>query len=130
VLPAADTATLSGSETILLIDDEAEVRRAVRRILEHYGYRVLEASSAEQALSIGKLHDREVHLLITDVIMPEMRGPELARRLRALRPELRVLYISGYTGSVPLESSSNVWFLQKPVVPTLLAQSVRKLLDT
>ena len=85
-----------GSETILLVEDEDEVRAVLHQILVGKGYRVLQAASGEEALAISRLHRGPIHLLLTDVTMPEMKGPELAARLRAERPQTRVVFMSGY----------------------------------
>jgi PAS domain S-box-containing protein len=122
----------SGAGTILLVEDERSVRTLARRILEARGYTVLEAEdggSAEQ-LSLG--HQGPIDLLLTDVVMPELSGPELAERLLPQRPETRVLYTSGYTDHAILRAA--VWesganFLQKPFTPESLVQKVQEILD-
>jgi DNA-binding response OmpR family regulator len=86
-----------GSETILLVEDEAQVRALARRVLAGSGYTVLEAESGEDALRLLREHGGPVHLLLTDVVMPGMSGPEVARRVGDARPGVRVLYMSGYT---------------------------------
>ena len=88
---------LAGSETILIVEDEEAVRKLVRRTLEQQGYQLLVAASGTEALELLRRHKRAVHLLITDVIMPKMGGRQLAEELKAVRPELQVLFISGYT---------------------------------
>jgi len=85
-----------GSETILLVEDEDSVRRFTRLLLERHGCRVVEAASPDQALSTAADFDGPIALLLTDVVMPHLSGPELAEKLRASRPDLRVLYMSGY----------------------------------
>ncbi|HEY6561545.1 MAG TPA: ATP-binding protein [Polyangiaceae bacterium] len=124
--------TLSGSETVLLVEDQDEVRQVAHDILRRYGYVVLEARNAGEALVASERHPRPIHLLLTDVIMPQMGGPELATRLRVERPGLRVLYTSGYTEGVVLSGAFNdasATFLQKPIVPEALAQRIREVLD-
>ncbi|MBI3564811.1 MAG: PAS domain S-box protein [Elusimicrobia bacterium] len=122
-----------GSETVLLAEDEAPLRRLCARTLSNLGYRVLEAGSGDAALEVWKGRDGKVPLLVTDMVMPgAVGGDELARRLRAQEPDLRVLYISGYHappegGALNLEKGSA--FLQKPFKPEELARQVRALLD-
>jgi two-component system cell cycle sensor histidine kinase/response regulator CckA len=122
----------SGSETILLVEDEEAVRKLVRHTLEKHGYQLLVAGSGAEALHIAERRNAPIHLLITDVVMPQMSGRQLAARLKALRPEIPVLYISGYTESSIARSASlgrYEIFLQKPFTPLILARRVRELLD-
>ncbi len=122
---------LQGSETILLVEDNEIVRKLIRKILKFYGYQVLEATNGGAAFLICERDQRPIHLLLTDVIMPEIDGCELANRLTLLRPEMKVLYVSGYTGDVIVNHSlqgSNVPFLQKPFTPDALARKVREVL--
>jgi CheY-like chemotaxis protein len=124
---------LSGTETILLVEDEEAVRRLVRRTLEKQGYQILVAASGTEALEIVQGHPGRIHLVISDVVMPQMGGRQLAERLQALRPEIRVLFVSGYTENSILSSGNLVEgeaFLQKPFTPLALARRVRELLDT
>jgi PAS domain S-box-containing protein len=132
--PSASTAPaeLRGTETVLLVEDEAPVRAIARRILEKNGYRVLEADSLEEAVRLSETEAGGIDLLLTDVIMPGSTGPELAERLLASLPDLRVVYMSGYTdGSVVaqgiIDGSSN--FIQKPFTGELLARKIRAVLD-
>jgi two-component system, cell cycle sensor histidine kinase and response regulator CckA len=123
-----------GRETILLVEDEPAVRGLVRAILARLGYRILEAHSGASALKLWPEHSREVDLLLTDMVMPDhMSGRELAGRLRQDRPDLRVIYTSGYDaeisgGDLPLEEGIN--FIAKPFSPARLAEIVRVNLDT
>jgi PAS domain S-box-containing protein len=121
-----------GTETILLVEDEAVVRDLVRRVLAGLGYTVLQAAEAEQALDIcGRLRG-PLHLLISDVMLPGINGWELARRLRQVRLETRLLYMSGYTASAIIQRGMlepGVLFLQKPFSPETLARKVREVLD-
>src|SRR5262249_14986206 len=100
VAPAAATTTGTtpgGTETVLLVEDEAQLRALMRRSLKALGYDVLEASHGLEALSVSGEHAAPIHLLVTDVVMPHLSGRELAERLQAARPDLRVLFVSGHT---------------------------------
>lgn len=122
-------------ETILLVEDEDGVRHLATRILEQYGYKVLQAGHGGEALLLAEQHQGQVELLITDMIMPHIGGPELAQRLTSLQPRLRVLYMSGYTDQSVLEysmlSEEDILqnFLHKPFSPQSLANKVREILD-
>jgi CheY-like chemotaxis protein len=122
-----------GSETILVVEDEPSLRMLTRAVLEPRGYRILEAANGVEALQIWRQHKGTVHLLLTDIMMPEgMSGFKLATRLRECRPELRVIYTSGYSGDiaggqVQLEEGRN--FIQKPYSPQQLLEAVRRCLD-
>ncbi|HEX6903144.1 MAG TPA: ATP-binding protein [Thermoanaerobaculia bacterium] len=123
-------AAARGTETILLVEDEEEVRRVLHQILSGKGYRVLQAGSGEEALVISRLHRGAVHLLLTDVTMPEMKGPELATRLRAERPQTRVVFMSGYNDEVLTDGGPGAPLcLQKPFSPQILSQTIRSVLD-
>ncbi len=131
IAPRAD-GSLAGSETILLVEDEPPVRRAARSILRRRGYTVLEAKDGAEALSLAANHEGPIHLLLTDMVMPEMDGQELVRQLVSSRREVRVLLMSGYAGdflSSTSELSTGVEFLQKPFTAELLARRVREALD-
>jgi CheY-like chemotaxis protein len=122
----------AGTETVLLLEDEAEVRATVRAMLVGQGYRVLEAENGVEALEIAGREDGPIDLLVTDVVMPHQSGPELARRLVALRPQTRVLYISGYPDDALGEHGvlhPGVAFLAKPFTAAELARKVREVLD-
>jgi PAS domain S-box-containing protein len=124
--------TARGSETVLVVEDEQPVRSLVRGILGSKGYTVLEASSGEEALRVCKRHRQPIHLLITDVVMPQMGGRELARRLTRLCPGMKVLYTSGYTDDTVVRHGKlgpGQLFLQKPFTPEALAGRVREALD-
>jgi CheY-like chemotaxis protein len=111
--------------TVLLVEDEDQVRDLVDAILRKRGYRVLAARHPEEALRICNEHDGSIELLLTDVIMPQMNGRELADRILAARPETKVLYMSGYTDDVVLQRGvSHVAFLQKPITPDALGRKV------
>ncbi|MEN3334596.1 MAG: hypothetical protein V7641_3961 [Blastocatellia bacterium] len=124
---------LRGTETILLAEDEEIVRELTREVLEMYGYRVLETPNGGAALLLCERYEGPIDLLITDVIMPEMSGRELANRLAQLRPEMAALYMSGYTDDAIVHHGileSDIAFLQKPFTPNALARKVREILDT
>lgn len=119
------------SRTILLVEDEGPVRRLIARILGMQEYRVLEAGHGEEALAISEGFGGDIHLLVTDIMMPIMNGQELATRLSALRPGLPVLFISGYPGKhVPatLDQNSQVDYLAKPFRVDALLEKVKALL--
>jgi len=129
---AASPGTLRGTETILLVEDDDQVRKLTHAILAQSGYRVLEAAHGSDGLQIAQEHQGKIALLLTDVVMPRMSGKELAERLAPLRPETRVLYVSGYdAGSIAqyVVLESGVAFLQKPVRPEVLLGKIRELLD-
>ncbi|MDQ2643755.1 MAG: response regulator [Myxococcota bacterium] len=123
---------LSGSETVLLTEDQDDVRAAAREVLRRYGYQVLEARNAGEALLTCERYPQPIDLLLTDVVMPQMSGRELADRLSGLRPEMKVLYMSGYTDSAIVndgELEANIAYLPKPWLPEALARRVREVLD-
>jgi two-component system cell cycle sensor histidine kinase/response regulator CckA len=125
--------TSRGGETVLVVDDQAPVRSAVREILQLTGYLVLEAGSGEEALRICAGQDGPIHLLLTDVMMPGMSGPELAQRLARMRPEMRVLYMSGYSDDALIRRGvvkQGAAFVQKPFTPDALAHKVREVLNS
>lgn len=122
-----------GTETILLVEDEEMIRKAAREILEANGYLVLEAAGGAEALMICGMHKAPIQLLMTDVVMPQMSGRELAEHLASLRPELKVLYMSGYTDDAIVHHGvleEGVAFLEKPFTAQALMHRVRELLDT
>jgi PAS domain S-box-containing protein len=126
----APIAAAGGSETVLLVEDEESVRELVRHTLAMRGYSVLEAENGPAALALCHQHKEKIDLLITDVVMPGMSGHELVQQLRALRPEVKVLYLSGYTEDAFAAQSgvTNQSFLQKPFTLQNLARKVREVL--
>ena len=122
-------ASLSGKETILLVEDEESVRRVTCQILQARGYYLLEAASGREALEIFEQHEGRIDLLLTDVMMPKMRGPQLADELRGRDHTLRVLFMSGYNDEVLAEQPDGGVLIQKPFTPVALAEIVRDILD-
>ncbi len=122
-----------GNETVLLVEDEQAVRNLAARVLREQSYHVLEASDGNEALLLAENHREErIHILVTDVVMPQMGGRELADRLRTLRPGIKVLFTSGYTDNAIVHHGAldhGVEFLQKPFSPSALGLKVRKVLD-
>lgn len=121
-----------GDETILLVEDDEKVRELVRTVLEQYGYTVLTVEKATLAEALCRNHDGPIHLLLSDIVMPEMNGSELARRLAMLRPETKVLFMSGYTSDAIVYHGmldQGFSFLQKPFTLAALAEKVRGVLD-
>jgi two-component system cell cycle sensor histidine kinase/response regulator CckA len=130
--PRRPAQTGQGAETILLVEDEAGVRQLARQMLLRQGYSVLEAEGGSQALQLWEQHAPSIHLLLTDVVMPQMSGRELAERLKAARPDLKVLYMSGYTSDVIARHGlldADTALLQKPFTLDGLGRKVRAVLD-
>jgi len=122
---------LRGAETILLVDDDEHVRVLTRTILRKHGYDVLEAHSGGDALLLSEQHTARIDLLLTDVVMPHMTGPQLAECLLAIRPEIKVLYMSGYTSDEVVRHRAHdatIAFIQKPFTPDVLARKLRDVL--
>jgi PAS domain S-box-containing protein len=122
-----------GSETILLVEDEGQLRVLARDILRGAGYTVYEAPNAAEAIKVSQRHAGPIHLLVTDVVMPHIGGGELAKRLAGERPRMRVLYMSGYTDDAIFQGGMvdpNVAFLPKPITPDTLLGKVRETLDS
>jgi len=121
-----------GNETVLLVEDDDGVRALTRYVLQRSGYTVLEASSGADAVRLAQGHQGTIHLLLTDVVMPQMGGREVAERLEEMRPGIKVLYCSGYTNDAVVRSGileTVIAFIQKPYTAALLAQKVRDVLD-
>ncbi len=138
-LPVADrrahddqAEVFTGSETILVVEDEPFVRRYLMELLAGQGYDVLEAASGAEALARSEACSRPIHLLLTDVVMPEMNGRQLAERLVTKRPEMRVLFMSGYTDDAVLRhgvQNRGTAFIQKPCAPEALLKKIREVLS-
>jgi len=130
--PAESPAVLRGIETLLLVEDERSLRKLSRHLLELCGYGVLEAESGAEALKVSQEHKGMIHLLLTDVVMPGMSGRVLADQLMKQRPEIRVVYMSGYTGQTVGEHgvlADGSFFLPKPFTREALAHKIREALD-
>ena len=123
---------LGGSETVLVVEDQAQVLRVVKGILKRAGFQVLEAGSGEEALKVAEAFSGKIDLLLTDVVLPGLAGPQVAAALAAARPGVRVLFMSGYTDNSivhhgVLESGIN--FLEKPLTVDSLTRKIRAVLD-
>lgn len=121
-----------GTETILLVEDELAVLILIQNILTDLGYQVLSANSAEEAIKLFNEQPESIDLLLTDVVMPHLGGRDLTTRLTGLRPELKILYMSGYTDDAIVHHGmleSGIQFIQKPFLPNALAQKIRSVLD-
>ena len=123
----------AGTETLLLVEDEAAVRASLRRLLELHGYTVLEARNGAEALKVYEAYEGQVDLVLTDVVMPEMGGLELVEQLRSAKPDLKVLIMSGYSeraltsnGSVP----QGTGYLEKPFTAEVLMRRLREVLNS
>jgi hypothetical protein len=123
--------TVVGTETILVVEDHDEVRHMIIASLEACGYRLLEAANGRAAIDLAGQHQGTIHMMVTDVIMPGMTGKELADGLSLMRPEMKVLFISGYSGDVIAHRGvldDSVAYLPKPFTPSVLAAKVREVL--
>src|SRR5262249_14745388 len=129
VVPA-ETLRLKGSETVLLVEDETELRTLARSILSSYGYKVLEAVNGEDALQKASAHSGRIDLMITDVVMPKLGGRELARKLVAMRPEMKVIFMSGYDSDAVSKHGvlqAGTDYLEKPFSVEILLRKVREI---
>jgi DNA-binding NtrC family response regulator len=127
----APAASVSGGETVLVVEDEDSVRRLVRSVLERHGYNVLEAVDGAEGLQVFEANQEAIALLLTDVVMPRMDGPTLVGLALSRRPALRVVYLSGYTeeAAPSAEGPGRCVFLQKPFTSARLMRVVRDALD-
>jgi two-component system cell cycle sensor histidine kinase/response regulator CckA len=124
---------MRGSETILLVEDDEMVRTLVRETLQREGYQILDAPGPLEARRISEQHKGAIQLMITDVVMPKVNGRELAEQLGKRRPDMRVLYMSGYTDNAIMNSGvleKDVAFIQKPFTPAVMAEKVRDVLES
>jgi two-component system, cell cycle sensor histidine kinase and response regulator CckA len=124
---------MAATETLLVVENETAIKALVQMALERHGYVVLTAESGSEALRLAAAHAGPIDLLITDVVMPDLRGPEVARRLLEQRPDLVTLFMSGYMDDALGEDTATfsvpVDFIQKPFSPSALAARVREMLD-
>jgi len=131
--PGASQSVAGGSETILVAEDEPDLRELTRIFLESYGYKVLSASSAEKAIQTAEISAEPIHLLLTDVIMPGMSGRQLAEKIMSKRPQTKIVYMTGYTDDMVVQHKvlePGVQLLQKPFTKAELAAKVRSTLDS
>jgi signal transduction histidine kinase/CheY-like chemotaxis protein len=130
--PEESSESPRGNETILLVEDEPVVLKLAQEVLETLGYRVLAAATGDAALSLCDQSNETIHLMLSDVIMPQMSGRQVATRIQSLRPQMRILYMSGYADSAIVHHGvleEGTWFIQKPFSPQALALKVREVLD-
>ena len=130
--PTPPPSLKANGETVLLVEDESSVLYLTQRALEKYGYNTLTASSTRDALEVAQNYDGPIHLLFTDVVMPGINGPALYEKVKLIRPEIKVLYMSGYTADTLNNhgvSNTNPNFLQKPFSIKLLIGKIREQLD-
>jgi PAS domain S-box-containing protein len=121
-----------GTETILLVEDDAQLRQLASSVLSHCGYKVLPAAGTEEGLALCRANHRDIHLLVTDVIMPGMNGRQLAEQVKRISPSTKVLYVSGYTSNAIVHYGvldPGLWFLPKPFSLSALVAKVREVLD-
>ena len=122
----------TGTETILLVEDLESLRNVVAEALEQLGYRVLSANNGEEAVALSNSYSGEIHLLLADVLMPQMKGPELAKRILAGRPDLKVVYVSGFPERVLAPYGvlePGIILIQKPFSIKILSAKLRQALD-
>lgn len=121
-----------GTETVLLVEDEDQVKEIIRNVLIGYGYNVIDSSGGDEAFEKAENYKGQIHILITDIMMPDINGKELAEKIIAIRPELKVLFMSGYTDSSIVQNGvleSGISFINKPFdIPDFL-KKLREILD-
>ncbi len=128
----ATPVTPGGSETILVVDDEPELRMIIKETLQSFGYEVFVAASGQEALETAKNSGKKIHLLLTDVLMPDMNGRELAKKLTAIDQEIKVLFMSGYTDDIIAHQGvlkPGIMVVNKPLIPNQLGRKIREILD-
>ena len=117
---------------VLLVEDEDGVRALIREVLQRHGYRVIDTRNGPEATQACERHEGEIHMLLTDVVLAQITGTDLARQLSPMRPRMKVLFISGYTEEAIVHQGvleEGTAFLQKPFTPNVLARKVREVLD-
>ena len=132
VEPAPSAPVAPANQTVLLVEDEEAVRQAAVRVLRHLGYHVLAAATAEEARSFAAHHAGPIHVMLTDVVMPKVSGPALATELAEVRPQMKVVFMSGYTGNSMSHEAGiqeGALFLDKPFSPATLSAKLREALD-
>jgi two-component system, cell cycle sensor histidine kinase and response regulator CckA len=131
-VPSPEPAPRPGSETILLVEDEDVVRDLTRRVLERQGYTVLACEDGMEAVAVAELDDRRIDLLLTDVVMPGMRGYDVAKKVAGTRPEIKILYMSGYAEEalVGRPAFAGNALIEKPFAVDVLARRVRETLES
>ncbi|MFO0706091.1 MAG: response regulator [Nitrospira sp.] len=127
-VPSDHHAPTPGAETILVVDDEPAVCHVTGQMLEYHGYSVLYAESGEQALKVFDEHSDRIAMLVADIVMPKMSGPQLAHLLRIQKPELPVLFVSGLVSYANFQGVMGGWMLKKPYTPSMLSTKVREIL--
>jgi len=131
-LPPLEAALLRGAETVLVAEDDQDVRHSMVQVLKTFGYQTLVAQDGPEALLVDERHDGPIHLLLTDVVMPGASGHQLGRQLSLERPDLKVLYMSGYTDNAIVHHGvldPDATLLEKPFSAEGLARKVREVLD-
>jgi DNA-binding NtrC family response regulator len=123
---AGAPASLLGTETVLVVEDQEQLLRMTGDVLRGYGYTVLQASTPDEALRQSASYPNEIHILLTDVVMPQMRGIELARRLKAVRPGIRAIFMSGYGDRFVEPREPAAFYLVKPFSPEVLGRTLRE----
>ena len=129
----ASTKSFQGRETVLVVEDQENVRSLAKEVLESFGYRVLDAAHGADAIQLAENYRGPIHLMLTDVVMPGMTGKELADRMKGLRPATQVLYMSGYSENVIASEGvidPGIAFISKPLTPQSLAAKVRETLGS